>query len=166
VTAGWLADAHVAPEVFALRPDYRALLVFAEDLVPGPSDEVSGKVLADAEAAAAPEDHPHVLAWREAFRAFGAKPQRTRPSVDALLRRAPEGLPRIDRLTDVYNAVSVAHAVPLGGEDVDRYVGPLRLCRATGDEPFETTAGGQPVVDHPELTSAGWGPLRQAARPG
>jgi len=166
VTAAWLADAHVAPEVFALRPDYRALLVLAEDLVPGPSDDVSGKLLASAEAVAAaaaaaeaarpPGEHPHVVAWREAFRAFGAKPQRTRPSVDALLRRAPEGLPRIDRLTDVYNAVSVAHVVPLGGEDVDRYVGPLRLCRATGDEPFETTAGGQPVVDHPEPGEVVW----------
>ena len=153
MTAAWLAGATVAPEVFALRPDYRALLVLAEDLVPGPSDDVSEKFLASARGSV---DHPHVVAWQEAFRAFGAKPQRTRPSVEALLRRVPQGLPRIDRLTDVYNAVSVAHVVPLGGEDVDRYVGPLRLCRATGDEPFETTADGQPVVEHPEPGEVVW----------
>lgn len=86
------------PEVFALRPDYRALLILADGLVPGPSDEVTEKLLRAAEERA-PTDHPHVEAWREAFRAFGAKPQRTRPSVEALLRRVPQGLPRVDRRT-------------------------------------------------------------------
>ncbi|OLE24561.1 MAG: hypothetical protein AUG44_18725 [Actinobacteria bacterium 13_1_20CM_3_71_11] len=156
MTDDWLAGAHVDAEVFALRPDYRALLVLAEDLVPGPSDDVSDKLLADAEARPASVEHPHVAAWREAFRAFGAKPQRTRPSVEALLRRVPQGLPRIDRLTDAYNAVSVTHVVPLGGEDADHYIGPLRLVRATGTEPFDTTASGEPVVEHPEPGEVVW----------
>src|ERR671913_191150 len=90
-----------------------------------------------------PPDPPHAQAWAEAFRAFGAKPQRTRPSLTALLRR--DGLPRIDRLTDAYNAISVRHAVPVGGEDLDAYRGPIRLTRAAGDEPFETVAAGEPV---------------------
>ena len=34
------------------------------------------------------EQLPHVAAWREAYRAFGTKPQRTRNSLEALLRRA------------------------------------------------------------------------------
>jgi len=159
----WLDTAHIDPAVHGLRPDYRALLVLAEGLVPGPSDAVSDALLLAAEDRAgamldgAPaERHPNVAAWRDAFRAFGAKPQRTRPSVEALLRRAPEGLPRIDRLTDAYNAVSVAHVLPLGGEDVDRYRGPLRLTRATGDEPFETTAGGVPVIEHPDPGEVVW----------
>jgi DNA/RNA-binding domain of Phe-tRNA-synthetase-like protein len=76
--------------------------------------------------------------------------------VEALLRRLPQGLPRIDRLTDAYNAVSVAYAVPLGGEDADRYQGPPRLVRATGAEPFDTTADGQPVVEHPEPGEVVW----------
>ena len=29
-------------------------------------------------------------------------------------------LPRINRLVDVYNAISVRHMVPVGGEDADR----------------------------------------------
>ena len=152
----WLASAHVDPDVFALRPDYRALLILADGLVPGPSDGVSEKRLREAEERAPAGDHPHVEAWREAFRAFGAKPQRTRPSVDALLRRVPQGLPRIDRLTDAYNAVSVRHAVPIGGEDVDRYRGPLRLVRATGDEPFDTVAGGEPAVERPSPGEVVW----------
>lgn len=151
----WLASAYVEPEVFALRPDYRALLILADGLVPGPSDDVTDKLLRAAEEGA-PAEHPHVEAWREAFRAFGAKPQRTRPSVDALLRRVPQGLPRVDRLTDAYNAVSVRHAVPIGGEDVDRYRGPLRLARATGDEPFDTIVDGEVTVDRPSPGEVVW----------
>lgn len=151
----FLAAVRVADTVRELRPDYRALLVVAERLRAGPSDEWSESLLADAEAHAASLDHPHVLAWAEAFRAFGAKPQRTRPSVTALLRRVP-GLPRVDRLTDAYNAVSVRYAVPVGGEDLDAYVGMMRLVRASGDEPFETTASGEPVVDFPEPGEVVW----------
>ncbi len=94
--------------------------------------------------------------WREAYRAFGAKPQRTRNSLEALLRRAAAGLPRVDRLTDLYNAVSVLHEVPVGGEDLDRYVGSARLMRATGEEPFETTADGEPAIEHPESGEVIW----------
>jgi DNA/RNA-binding domain of Phe-tRNA-synthetase-like protein len=162
-TTSWLADAYVDRAVHELRPDYRAVLVVADGLVPGPSDSVSDGLVGAAEERArsvlgssAVEDHPHVAAWREAFRAFGAKPQRTRPSVEALLRRLPQGLPRIDRLTDAYNAVSIAHVLPLGGEDLDRYEGPLRLSRAIGDEPFETTANGDAVIDHPEVGEVIW----------
>lgn len=152
---GWLDAAAIDPAVRELRPDYRALLVAAEGLRPGPSDEASEKLLAAAEEGArrrfadiAPEEHPHLAAWRETFRAFGAKPQRTRPSVEALLRRVDTGLPRVDRLTDIYNAISVAHVLPLGGEDLDHYAGAARLVRATGEEPFVTAAGGETVVEH------------------
>jgi len=151
---GWLAAARIDPAVPALRPDYRALLVAADGLRPGPSDKWSEALLVDAERHAPPLGHPHVAAWADAFRAFGAKPQRTRPSLAALLRR--DGLPRIDRLTDAYNAISVRYAVPLGGEDLDAYVGPLRLTRAAGDEPFETVAAGEPVVETPEPGEVVW----------
>jgi DNA/RNA-binding domain of Phe-tRNA-synthetase-like protein len=90
------------------------------------------------------------------YRAFGAKPQRTRHSLEGLLRRVDAGLPRVNRLTDLYNAVSVLHQLPLGGEDLSRYVGPPRLVRAIGDEPFDTIAGGADVVDHPDPGEAIW----------
>jgi DNA/RNA-binding domain of Phe-tRNA-synthetase-like protein len=151
----FVEEVRVDDAVRALRPDYRAFLLVAEDLVPGPSDEWSEKLLTEAEADPAGLDDPHVLAWAEAFRAFGAKPQRTRPSVTALLRRVPE-LPRVDRLTDAYNAVSIRYGVPAGGEDLDAYEGPMRLVRATGDEPFVTTAGGEPVIETPEPGEVVW----------
>lgn len=113
----------------------------------GPSDEESDERLRQAELGAAarlgdsaPEELPHVALWRDAYRAFGAKPQRTRNSLEALLRRVPGGLPRINRLTDLYNAVSVLHEVPVGGEDLDGYVGPARLVRATGTDLRERIA--------------------------
>jgi DNA/RNA-binding domain of Phe-tRNA-synthetase-like protein len=154
----WLDDAFIDPAVGELRPDYRALLVAAEGLRPGPGDEFSESMLAAAEADACgdPGAHPHVAAWHEAFRSFGAKPKRVRPSVDALLRRAPGGLPRVDRLTDIYNAVSVAHVLPVGGEDLDRYAGPARLVRAEGSEPFEAATGGEQTVEHPRSGEVVW----------
>ena len=160
----WLAAATVDANVFELRPDYRALLLTADGLRGGDSDAVSDRILTEAETAARgllagqpPEQLPHPAAWREAYRAFGAKPQRTRPSVEALLRRLAQGsLPRIDRITDVYNAVSIAHVLPIGGEDRAAYVGPPRLVRADGRKPFDTNADGGPAVDHPEPGEVVW----------
>jgi DNA/RNA-binding domain of Phe-tRNA-synthetase-like protein len=159
----FLAAGQVEPAVFALRPDYRAVLLAVDGLVPGPSDEASDALLEDAEASARealahlPVDElPHVAAWRDAYRAFGAKPQRTRNSLEALLRRTASGLPRVNRLTDLYNAVSVLHQVPVGGEDLSRYVGAPRLVRAIGTEPFETVANGVAVIEHPEPGEVVW----------
>lgn len=157
--------AFVAPEVFALRPDYRALLIAVDGLRPAAGDAASEALLVRAEesarrdlAHAAVEDEPHVAAWREAYRAFGAKPQRTRNSLEALLRRAAaDGLPRVNRLTDVYNAVCVLHRLPLGGEDLAAYQGSARLTRATGAEPFDTVAGGAEVIEHPLPGEVVWG---------
>ena len=160
----WLAAATVDAAVFELRPDYRALLLTADGLRGGASDAASERILSDAEGTARrqvagqpPEQLAHPAAWREAYRAFGAKPQRTRPSGEALLRRLePDGLPRIDRITDAYNAVSIAHLLPIGGEDRAAYAGPPRLVRAEGGEPFDTTAGGEPLVEHPEPGEVVW----------
>ncbi|HEV3291005.1 MAG TPA: phenylalanine--tRNA ligase beta subunit-related protein [Streptosporangiaceae bacterium] len=159
----FLAGAFVDSAVFALRPDYRALLLAVDGIVPGPSDQESDARLQAAQAAARQalnggpaEELPHVAAWREAYRAFGAKPKRTRNSLEALLRRAESGLPRVNRLTDYYNAVSVLHQIPLGGEDLTRYAGPPRLVRAAGDEPFDTVADGLAVTEHPDPGEVVW----------
>jgi DNA/RNA-binding domain of Phe-tRNA-synthetase-like protein len=159
----FLASGQVDAAVFALRPNYRAMLLAVDGIVPGPSDQASDALLQAAEAAAAEalrdrpvEQLPHVAAWREAYRAFGAKPQRTRNSLEALLRRAASGLPRVNRLTDLYNAVSVLHQLPLGGEDLTRYSGAPRLVRATGAEPFDTVAGGIAVTEHPDPGEVVW----------
>lgn len=137
----FLAACSVRPEVFELRPDYRALLLIIDGLTPDISG--AGSAAVDALVLAAEtyahnlmaecplDEQPHIASWREAYRAFGAKPQRTRNSLEALTRRAEKGLPRVNAITDIYNAISVMHQIPIGGEDYDRYHGPARVdpCR-------------------------------------
>lgn len=158
-----VATSYIDPAIFDLRPDYRAVLLAVDGLVPGASDDTSEALLRKAEASARHalqeqkvESLPHVAAWREAYQGFGAKPNRTRNSLEALLRRAVTGLPRVNRLTDIYNAVSVLHQIPLGGEDLSKYSGPPRLIRATGKEPFDTAANGETVIEYPELGEVIW----------
>lgn len=153
----------IADEVFELRADYRVLLIAVAGLEGGPTDVKAEAALRSAEVAARtalaggpPEDLPHVAAWRDAYRGFGAKPQRTRNSLEALLRRAGSGLPRVDRLTDLYNAVSVLHELPVGGEDLARYKGAPRLVRASGDEAFDTLANGAPATEYPNAGEVVW----------
>ncbi|WP_433497787.1 B3/B4 domain-containing protein [Sphaerimonospora sp. CA-214678] len=132
-------DIWVDEAVTALRPDFAVLVLCAYGLRNGPSDDRSREWLSTAAADAVPLDHEKIEAWRAAYRAFGAKPQRTRPSVDALIRRMP--LPEINLVVDAYNAVSVRHGLPIGGEDLRRYQGTARLVRAAGDEPSDEVLG-------------------------
>ncbi|MGW4733540.1 B3/B4 domain-containing protein [Streptomyces shenzhenensis] len=155
----------VSDEVRALAPGFTHVVIEAHDLVGGPSTEASAALLDDAArrlaarlAGRAPHEDPHMAAWREVYTAFGAKPFRTRNSAEALARRAlsESGLPRINLLVDLYNAVSVAHLIPVGGEDADRIEGAMRLVRATGDENFVTVAGGEEAVEHPDAGEVVW----------
>ncbi|WP_328908722.1 phenylalanine--tRNA ligase beta subunit-related protein [Streptomyces sp. NBC_00234] len=155
----------VSDDVRTLAPGFAHLVIEAHGLVNGPSDDASAALLDDAArrlaerlGGRAPHEDPHVAAWREVYTAFGAKPSRTRNSAEALAKRAlaDGGLPRINRLVDAYNAVSVAHLIPVGGEDADRIKGAMRLVRATGQEPFLTAAGGEEVTDHPEPGEVVW----------
>ncbi|MBB5132692.1 DNA/RNA-binding domain of Phe-tRNA-synthetase-like protein [Thermocatellispora tengchongensis] len=149
-----IEDIWIDEAVTALRPDFEVLLMTVRGLANSPSDDRSRAWLAEAAAGAVSPDHEKVEAWRAAYRAFGAKPQRTRPSVDALLRRMP--LPEINAVVDAYNAVSVKHVLPIGGEDLAHYSGPARLVRATGEEPFDTVDRGEPVTEHPEIGEVVW----------
>lgn len=155
----------VSPAVSERFPTYRGLVLFATGLGNGPSDERSLALLAEAEdhareafATTPPAGHPHIAAWREAFRAFGVKPQRTLNSAEALISRVLKGggLPSVNRLVDAYNAVSVRFAVPCGGEDLDRVVGAVTLRIADGTESFDTVKDGQPFVDHPATGEVVW----------
>lgn len=159
----FLNGAKIAADVFKLRPDYRALLLVVEGIPPGPSDASSEALLQEAEASAREalskqpvNDIPHIAAWRDAYKAFGAKPKKERNSLESLMRRAEGGLPRVNRLTDIYNAISIKHQIPLGGEDLDKYTGFPHLIRATGREMFDTTSAGETVTEHPPVGEVVW----------
>jgi len=150
----------ISPTVFALRPDFTALSIVAENVRNSQSDAYSAGLLDAACAAldAAPWAEAHLEAWREAYRAFGAKPQRTPCSAEALRRRAARdgGLPTVNAVVDLYNAVSVRYAVPVGGEDAGVYAGAPSLVRAVGGEPFDTVQDGQPKVEPVEAGEVVW----------
>ncbi|MER5472228.1 phenylalanine--tRNA ligase beta subunit-related protein [Streptomyces sp. NPDC002935] len=155
----------VSDEVRALAPGFTHVAIEAEGLVNGPSTEGTSALLDDAARrlagrleGRAPHEDPHMAAWREIYTAFGSKPSRTRNSAEALAKRAlsDAGLPRINVLVDVYNAISVAHLIPVGGEDTDHIQGAMRLVRATGDEDFVTVAGGEESVEHPDAGEVVW----------
>ncbi|MGC0342958.1 DNA/RNA-binding domain of Phe-tRNA-synthetase-like protein [Streptomyces sp. SLBN-8D4] len=66
------------------------------------------------------------------------------------------GPARINLLVDLCNAIGAAHRVPVGGEDLDRVQGGMRLVRAGGDVGFVTVAGGMEVVEHPDPGEVLW----------
>ncbi|GGV71902.1 phenylalanine--tRNA ligase beta subunit-related protein [Streptomyces massasporeus] len=155
----------VSDDVRALAPGFTHVAIEAHGLVNGPSNEAGSALLDDAARrlaarldGLAPHEDPHMAAWRQVYTAFGSKPSRTRNSAEALAKRAlsDAGLPRINLLVDLYNAVSVARLIPVGGEDIDRIEGGMRLIRATGREDFVTVAAGEEAVEHPDAGEVVW----------
>ncbi|WP_432406542.1 B3/B4 domain-containing protein [Wukongibacter sp. M2B1] len=77
--------------------------------------------------------------WREAFQKFKTK-KGARSSIEALLKRVHKGnhIGTINPLVDIYNSISLKYALPCGGEDIDTFVGNIRLTKADGNENFIT----------------------------
>jgi len=150
----------IAADVFALRPDFRALSIHATGIVNRATAAEAAAALANASASpcAEPWANAHLEAWREAFRAFGAKPQRTPSSAEALLKRVQRDgtLPSVNAVVDLYNAVSLRYAIPVGGENAAAYVGLPHLVRATGREMFDTMTNGEPATETPEPGEVIW----------
>jgi DNA/RNA-binding domain of Phe-tRNA-synthetase-like protein len=146
----------IQPEILE-RFQYRGVMLYVHNIENGPSDGFSIAELRRAETDARARfadgkvsDHPHMMAWRQAFSGFGLKP--------SMLSRVLKGgeLPAINWLTDIYNALSVRHVLPCGGEDWDFAVGPQKLCLARGDEPFDTSKDGEVFIDHPQAGEVIW----------
>ncbi|MDM0463245.1 B3/4 domain-containing protein [Clostridium perfringens] len=80
-----------------------------------------------------------IKVWRGAFKKFKTK-KGARSSIEALLKRVStgKGLGTINPLVDIYNSISLKYAMPCGGEDMDKFIGDIRLTKATGDESFIT----------------------------
>lgn len=84
-------------------------------------------------------DNEVIKVWREAFKKFKTK-KGARSSIEALLKRIHNGnhLGTINPLVDIYNSISLSYAMPCGGEDIDTFVGDMRLTKADGSEEFIT----------------------------
>lgn len=151
----------IDPAITDIAPGFRALSITVE-AVPIIHPEVAEAALqracqnlaVDAPAWA----EAHLEAWGEVFRRFGAKPQRTPCSALALRKRVLRdgSLPSIDPVVDLYNAVSLRFAIPVGGENLAAYAGTPRLVVADGSEMFDTMKEGVPAHESPEAGEVIW----------
>ncbi len=80
---------------------------------------------------------PKVYCWQKAYSAFGAKPKEHRSSVENLHRLVLKGveLRHVNKIVDMYNYISLKRMLPVGGEDLDKMQGDLRLTFASASEP-------------------------------
>lgn len=153
----------IDPAIWTIAPGFRALSVTARRKPGGTCNgEVAKRLLAEAvdtvQAGGPVWAGAHLAAWDEVFRKFGAKPQRTPCSARSLRDRVLKTgtLGAIDPVVDVYNAVSLKFAVPVGGENLTAYRGAPRLVVADGSEIFDTMKNGEPAVERPDPGEVIW----------
>jgi DNA/RNA-binding domain of Phe-tRNA-synthetase-like protein len=146
----------ISDKIFERYPGYRRGVVLASDLRNGPSPQALIQMLREAEDAVRAQvnieniaEHPRIKPWREAYKAFGAKPSAFRSSIEAMVRRILRGdqLPSINALVDIGNIVSIQHLVPVGGHPLDELTQDISLRFASGDETF--TPFGSSEIEHP-----------------
>jgi len=156
-----LVTPSIDPRLTGIAPGFRALSILVE-AAPITQPDVASAALAQACQQVLTDDvawaEAHLSAWDDVFRAFGAKPKRTPCSASALRKRVlKEGaLPPLDPVVDIYNAISIRYAIPVGGENLATYAGAPRLTLAEGNEPFDTLKEGQPVIEYPDAGEVIW----------
>lgn len=132
-------------DILTLFPDLRIGIVTGRGLQNGSANDeverIKGAAAAGVQQRLSTEalvQHPYILAWREAYRRFGAKPKDHRPTAEALLRRIlrGEGIPTISKAVDLYLAVEAEFYLPIGGYDLEKVDGDIALRLSAGDEPF------------------------------
>jgi DNA/RNA-binding domain of Phe-tRNA-synthetase-like protein len=132
------------PEVLALFPEAIVGIAAATGVRNSGEDAADAADLRRAEEALPARfgdvpvaEHGRIAAWREAYRKFGAKPKDNPSSVENLARRVLKGwqVPHVNRLVDIYNAISLETLLPAGGEDMDAIEGDVELTLATENEP-------------------------------
>lgn len=110
--------------------------------------------LAERHAGRTPGDVPELRPARALYRAFGVDPTQTRPSSEALFRRALTGkpLPRVNSAVDVCNLCSLRFLLPIGLYDLGKVDGPVLLRRGGDQEAYrgirkdEVRLHGRPVL--------------------
>lgn len=98
---------------------------------------------------------PEIIPYREAFRALGLNPNNFPCSVEAMFNRISKGkgMPRINPLVDLNNALSLKHVIPMGTHDLGRSDKDMEMRYAKAGDRFlpfgeteEETPGEEEVV--------------------
>ena len=152
---------YVDSPVFSVFPDFHLFCITAQNLIPCEKlsenakteiEESLKKANADARqwitSDIISENEP-VAVWRKAYKKFKTK-KGARSSIEALLKRVAQEKPvsPITPLVDVYNAVSLTFAVPVGGEDLEKIQGSMGLRLTQGGDAFLPIGSGE---DEPTL---------------
>ncbi len=135
--------------MFSISPDVASLVrlgvVRAEPVAVGPASapleeelESAARSLREAHAGAVPSEIPALSPARDLYKAFGMDPTRTRPSSEALVRRALQGkpMPRILNAVDVSNLCSMTFFLPIGLYDAGKLRGSVALRRGLPGESY------------------------------
>lgn len=144
-----------------IAPDFRAISILV-DATNATSGQMARKVLEEAcdfvRKGGPSWSDAHLASWAGVYTRFGAKPNRTPCSAQALRKRVEKDgcIPAINPLVDLYNAVSLRYAIPVGGENFDAYVGKPRLSVSDGSEAFDTIMNGEPIVENPTMGEVIW----------
>ena len=151
----------IEPAIANLAPGFRALSLSVEATIivnPEAATQALQQAYQSVAVGAPPWAEGHLAAWAEVFKKFGAKPQRTPCSAEALRKRVLRdgNLQSIDPVVDLYNAISIQYAIPVGGENLMAYVGTPRLVVADGTELFDTIKDGQAAHESPEPGEVVW----------
>ena len=148
-------------DITSAFPDYRVAFVVAERLtIPADRPAALDALIAQREAAARERwggtelsQIPGIAAWRAAYKGFGIRQTRYRSSVERLVKNVLAGRPlaRVNAFVDLYNAVSLAHVLPLGADDLERVTPPLTFRYAREGDSFVDMAeeGEQPEAPKP-----------------
>lgn len=134
----------IEKEFFDIFEEAKIGVIIAKNIDNKNTNEVVLKALEDSQNLALkhiPNDdftsNEVIKTWRDAFTKFKKK-KGSRCSIEALLKRVKLGnrISSINPLVDLYNSISLKYALPCGAEDIDKFVGDLKLGFAKGDEKF------------------------------
>ncbi|MBN1536592.1 MAG: hypothetical protein JW908_07670 [Anaerolineales bacterium] len=146
----------ISKEIFEKYPGYSRGVVLAFDVKNDAPAEKLAQLLREAEESVRCNavldkiaEHPRIKPWREAYKAFGAKPSEFRSSIEAMARRVlrEDQLPNINPLVDIGNIISLRRLVPIGGHAIDKLEHNMELRLASGEETFEPF--GTSEIEHP-----------------
>lgn len=151
----------ISPEIFQLAPDFKAMSINVQAAPVVNADfgkEALRRACVEYIQTPPPWAEGHLEAWAQVFQKFGAKPKRTPCSAAALIKRVLKDgeLSSIDPIVDLYNAVSIRYAIPVGGENSLAYIGQPHLSLATGQEIFDTIKEGENAVEYPDVGEVIW----------
>lgn len=134
-----------AAELLQKYPSLTTGIVLARRINNGPSCPEVEELLSPVEVQVASHfdpatlsSHPHIASFRQAYSAFGVKPSKYNSAPELLIRRVLKDskLPRINRLVDLCNCISLKYILPVAAYDLAGVTGNVTVGLAKGNESF------------------------------